>query len=141
MDAMTDIEQTECDLLPCPWCGEELREASVSEGSTFRWRKVDGCCADGPEVRHNTMADDQAAAEVESRQKAIAAWNRRAPSRDAERLDWMKPGFRYLASDHVEQVMWPDENGKVTNQVNVSKGSGVRAAIDAAINATNQEDQ
>lgn len=63
-------------LLPCPWCGGQVVE-SVSEGSTFRWRKFDGCCADGPEVRHNTTADDQAAAEVESRAKAIAAWNER----------------------------------------------------------------
>lgn len=68
----------EPDLLPCPWCGEKLASVSVSEGSTFRWRKVDGCCDDGPEVRHNTMADDQEAAEVESRAAAIAAWNTRA---------------------------------------------------------------
>jgi hypothetical protein len=66
------------ELLPCPWCGEKLASVSVSEGSTFRWRKVDGCCTDGPEVRHDTMADDQAAAEAESRAAAIAAWNRRA---------------------------------------------------------------
>ena len=65
-------------LLPCPWCGEALASVSVSEGSTFRWRKVGGCCADGPEVRHDTMADDQVAAEVESRAKAITAWNTRA---------------------------------------------------------------
>ena len=65
-------------LEPCPWCGEALASVSVSEGSTFRWRKVDGCCADGPEVRHDTMADDQVAAEVESRAKAITAWNTRA---------------------------------------------------------------
>jgi hypothetical protein len=68
----------EVELLPCPWCGEKLARVSVSEGSTFRWRKVDGCCTDGPEVRHDTMADDQAAAEAESRAAAIAAWNRRA---------------------------------------------------------------
>ena len=79
-------------LLPCPWCGEELTAVRVSEGSTFRWRKVDGCCTDGPEVRHDTMADDQAAAEIDSTSRAIAAWNTRAHSaeiagalRDAER--------------------------------------------------------
>src|SRR5690606_2694625 len=70
---MADVE-----LLPCPWCGEKLTTASVSEGSTFHWRKVDGCCTDGPEVRHNTMADDQKAAEEDSRLRAIAAWNTRA---------------------------------------------------------------
>lgn len=68
-------------LLPCPWCGETMRlPPSVTEGSTFRWRKVDGCCGDGPEVRHDTMAEDQSAAEVESRAAAIAAWNERAPA-------------------------------------------------------------
>ncbi|MBO9717474.1 MAG: hypothetical protein J7507_11880 [Pseudoxanthomonas sp.] len=78
---MNDIVER---LLPCPWCGYELREVSVSEGSTFRWRKVDGCCTDGPEVRHDTMADDQAAAEAESRQRAIDAWNNRDPKPLAE---------------------------------------------------------
>ena len=77
---------TETDLLPCPWCGEKPASVSVSEGSTFRWRKVDGCCADGPEVRHDTMADDQVAAEVESRAAAIAAWNRRAQAAEIEAL-------------------------------------------------------
>lgn len=66
------------ELLPCPWCGDDLSEASVSEGSTFRWRKVDGCCTDGPEVRHDTLADDQEEAERNSRQRAIGAWNTRA---------------------------------------------------------------
>lgn len=65
-------------LLPCPWCGKEMEgPISVSEGSTFRWRKVDGCCTDGPEIRHNTLADDQEAAEIKSRADAIAAWNTR----------------------------------------------------------------
>ena len=66
--------------LPCPWCGEELRAVNVSEGSTFRWRKLDGCCADGPEVRIDTMADDQAKAEADARADAIKAWNERAPN-------------------------------------------------------------
>ena len=61
---------------PCPWCGGEVGPI-VEEGATFRWRRVTGCCANGPEVRHDTLADDQAAAEVESRAAAIAAWNER----------------------------------------------------------------
>ena len=64
-------------MKPCPWCGGEVGPV-VEEGARFRWRRVTGCCADGPEVRHDTMADDQAAAEVESRQRAIDAWNNRA---------------------------------------------------------------
>ena len=72
------------ELKPCPWCGEKLTGVSVSEGSTFRWRKVDGCCTDGPEVRHDTMADDQAAAEIDSTRRAIEAWNTRHGAGDAE---------------------------------------------------------
>lgn len=73
------------ELLPCPWCGGKI-EGNVSEGSTFRWRKVDGCCTDGPEVRHNTTAPDQGIAEHESRIAAINAWNTRAATaaKDAE---------------------------------------------------------
>lgn len=65
-------------MLPCPWCGDPLASVSVSEGSTFRWRRAQGCCTDGPEVHHDTMADDQQAAEVDSRRRAIEAWNSRA---------------------------------------------------------------
>ena len=63
----------------CPWCGNYLSEPlTVIEGSTHRWRCVQGCCTDGPEIRHDTMAKDQEAAEQESRRKAIEAWNQRA---------------------------------------------------------------
>lgn len=64
-------------LLPCPWCGCVPPSTSVIEGSTFRWRRVEGCCADGPEVRHDTLAKDQLEAEVDSTARAIAAWNTR----------------------------------------------------------------
>lgn len=64
-------------LLPCPWCGDPV-EGHVTEGTTFRWRKFTGCCTDGPEVRHDTMAADKDAAEIDSERRAIAAWNRRA---------------------------------------------------------------
>lgn len=59
--------------------------------------------------------------------------------RDAERLDWLKPGFRFLAGQHAEQVMWPDPHGKVTQLATVPAGVGVRAAIDAAMAAERGE--
>ena len=65
-------------MKPCPWCGN-TPSPTVVEGSTFRWRQVRGCCTPGPEVRHDTMTDDQAAAEIESTQRALAAWDERAP--------------------------------------------------------------
>jgi hypothetical protein len=64
-------------MLPCPWCGEAV-EPFIQEGSTFRWRSVAGCCTNGPEVRHDTLAADQNAANVDSVRRAIAAWNTRA---------------------------------------------------------------
>lgn len=66
------------ELLPCPWCGQPLEDWKVVEGSTFRWRQVDGCCTPGPEVRHHTLAEDQEAAERQSTEDAITAWNTRA---------------------------------------------------------------
>ena len=75
-------------LRPCPWCGADPNPAVV-EGSTFRWRLVDGCCTHGPEVRHDTLAADQQAAESDSRRRAIAAWNTRAP-RDPRPLDLLR---------------------------------------------------
>lgn len=73
------------ELKPCPWCGSKMESGTeVIEGSTFRWRRVVGCCTDGPEVRHDTMADDQQAAEADSRARAIAEWNTRpaAPTKE-----------------------------------------------------------
>lgn len=70
--------QTDRELLPCPWCGDDLTSVAVVEGSTFRWRRVSGCCTDGPEVRHDTLTNDQSAAEIDSRERAITAWNTRA---------------------------------------------------------------
>ena len=82
---MTTAAET---LLPCPWCGADPNPA-VIEGSTFRWRMVTGCCTDGPEVRHDTLAANQQAAEVDSRLRAIAAWNTRAPQ-DPRPLDLLR---------------------------------------------------
>ena len=93
-------------MKPCPWCGGEVGPV-VEEGARFRWRRVTGCCAEGPEVRHDTMADDQAAAEVESRAAAIAAWNNR-PVEDTLRaqleaaeaeVSGMRARMFYLATD------------------------------------------
>ena len=80
-------------MKPCPWCGGEVGPV-VEEGARFRWRRVTGCCAEGPEVRHDTMADDQAAAEVESRAAAIAAWNNR-PVEDTLRAQLEAAEARY----------------------------------------------
>jgi hypothetical protein len=100
------------DLAPCPWCGMELTgEPHVREGSTFRWRLLSGCCTDGPEIRHDTMADDQAAAEVDSTQRAIDAWNQRESWRSIETapkdgtlIDVFAEGYRFA------NVKWGQES-------------------------------
>lgn len=96
---MTDDMQRASELLPCPWCGNALKFGNVSEGSSFRWRKVDGCCADGPEVRHYTVADDQEAAEVDSRRRAIEAWNTRAALRATPEAEALR-----IAMTTLEQI-------------------------------------
>lgn len=90
---MNDLDKTA--LLPCPWCGDPLAPVSVVEGSTFRWRRVHGCCADGPEVHHDTKSDDQQAAEVDSRRRAIEAWNARAAP----------PGYVLVPADELQRVI------------------------------------
>ena len=75
------------ELKPCPWCGDSLKVGRVVEGDTFRWRRVQGCCADGPEVRHDTLAENQAAAHEDSEHRAIEAWNTRATQPPAVGVD------------------------------------------------------
>lgn len=80
---------------PCPWCGGVLAAITVIEGSTFRWRAVQGCCAAGPEVRHDTLADDQVGAEADSRRRAIEAWNERAVPAEQPGNGLRSVGYRY----------------------------------------------
>jgi Lar family restriction alleviation protein len=60
---------------PCPFCAET--SVTVEEGTTFRWRIAvcNACGAQGPEVRHDTLAKDRVAAATESNYRAIKAWN------------------------------------------------------------------
>jgi Lar family restriction alleviation protein len=78
-----EVPETEA-LKPCPFCGHV--GISVCEGSTFRWRYAmcDNCGAQAGEVRHNTLADDQAAATKESHAEAIKEWNTRAAELSAQ---------------------------------------------------------
>ena len=133
-------------LLKCPWCGEEMAGCTVSEGSTFRWRKVDGCCTDGPEVRHDTMADDQKAAEVDSTARAIAAWNTRTQvaallAENAElrqRAEGLPAGWHVRRSDFkhakyasIEQyiISGPERIG---GEVYLTVSGGTTSSLEAA---------
>ena len=64
-------------IKPCPFCGHD--GVTVVEGSTFRWRVAmcERCGAQSGEVRHNTLAEDQAEAENRSTLEAIGIWNER----------------------------------------------------------------
>lgn len=63
---------------PCPFCGHS--EIGVVEGESFRYCRsmCPYCGAQGPEVRKNTLADNQGAANVEANTQAIEEWNTRA---------------------------------------------------------------
>lgn len=93
------------ELKPCPWCGGRLKEGLVLEGETFRWRRVQGCCTDGPEVRVNTLSDDREEAEREARAQAYAAWNTRAPQ-------WQS--IESAPKDGTEVDLWHPKLGRIT---------------------------
>ena len=65
-------------VLACPFCNHV--GIDIVEGSTFRWRlpECGNCGATCGEVRHDTMADDQAQAEIETHHRCVEAWNTRA---------------------------------------------------------------
>lgn len=86
------------ELKPCPFCGS--KSVDIREGSTFRWRIVvcTGCEATCGEIRHDTMADDQVKAEVETHARAIAEWNARDEDK-GEAVAWMRRNVTYKAHD------------------------------------------
>lgn len=104
-------------LRPCPWCGVALKAVTVSEGTSFRWRKVDGCCADGPEVRHDTTADDQESAEADSRRRARAAWN---DQRAVAALQAERDALR--AEEESSAALIQRQSDLLTGAVNVLRG-------------------
>lgn len=101
---MTTQPAMTAELLPCPFCGHV--GVTMTEGSTFRWRILEcaGCGATTGEVRHNTVADDQVAAEEATRAEAIAAWNTRAaPSPpDGWKLVPIEPTAEMIEAGHAE---------------------------------------
>lgn len=77
----------------CPFCGASA--AQVVEGDTFRWRMVQcgACGARGPEVRIDTLADNQGDAERDACAAAVRAWGARAGAgggADAARYQWLR---------------------------------------------------
>jgi hypothetical protein len=61
------------------------------------------------------------------------AAQRERDGRDAERLDFIAPGFKVLAGDHVLQVWWMAGKQSRVASVPVNTPDAVRAAIDAAL--------
>ena len=102
-------------VLPCPFCGDN--KPTVFEGSTFRWRVAvcNNCGAYAPEVRHDTLAEDQKQAGIESDAAAITAWNTRAaPVRTKDLTDdeirdaFYSCGFGAIVVDGCRAVIAAD---------------------------------
>ena len=115
------------ELKPCPWCGG-TPSGAVIHGSTFRWRRVEGCCVDGPEVRH-VPTTDGTDAEADSRRRAIASWNDRPDDKDAARYRWLR--------DHNAQIISPNAYGYQVRWVSglALMHGPTRDTYDAAVDA------
>jgi len=93
---------------PCPFCGGS--NATVIEGSTFRWRLVKcNCCgAQGPEVRIQTLSSwTKAEWEHRAMANAIAEWNKRSNAIDElTRLTKLATDSEREACARVCESMW-----------------------------------
>lgn len=72
-------------LLPCPFCGGT--DVAIVEGSSFRWRlaSCNGCGAQAPDVRIQTMGEGTPKEwEAVAHKAALAEWNKRAVSASPE---------------------------------------------------------
>lgn len=58
-------------LRPCPFCGSPLAKHGADDGNRFIY--CGGCRAEGPNIPHGRLEDDEA------RDEAARLWNRRAP--------------------------------------------------------------
>lgn len=73
---MTDTKETS-DLLPCPFCGDKASTRHIRDGREVWCR---GCGAAGSPKFHGPLNIPPA------EDRAIAAWNRRAPTPEAATL-------------------------------------------------------
>jgi Lar family restriction alleviation protein len=96
------------ELLPCPFCGST--DIVVREGSTFRWRIAicNECDATCGEIRHNTLADDQSQAEINSTKDAIELWNiRHLAASKAQTVDVWRT-IDTAPMDGTSLLLWQD---------------------------------
>ena len=71
-------------LKPCP-CGKPVERLYMTEGSTFRWRYVEGCgCGWMIETRIDTMRPKDSAVDY---QECVEAWNEMPRASVGDRLN------------------------------------------------------
>lgn len=105
------------ELKPCPWCGSDKIVFGGSPGHMYL--SCIGCNAEGP-------YGDFSEAE------AIAAWNRRTPSRDEVRYRWLR--LRLAGAEHVAELvefntgMHPELPGNVDAAIAAAERGATRSA-------------
>ena len=86
---MTDTKETS-DLLPCPFCGDKASTRHIRDGREVWCR---GCGAAGSPKFHGPLNIPPA------EDRAIAAWNRRAPTPEAAKLIKAEEALKGIAAN------------------------------------------
>jgi hypothetical protein len=105
---------------PCPFCGEMLehRKPSMTSGLAW-WEHPDNeCVLAAIQIGDALIVFDEP--------EAIAAWNRRADARDAERYRWLRKDFSPMGLNIDGNHAWAYRRNIAL------KGPTLDAAIDAA---------
>ncbi len=98
-------------LLPCPFCGKKLEDLSMTDGSTFRWIEVHGCCGWTNEIRRANSYHENMFIQ-EHADEAAAQWNTRAPPDTAAlqaRITKLEAALQEIAVGDIYTGGWPRE--------------------------------
>ena len=98
---MTDTKETS-DLLPCPFCGDKASTRHIRDGREVWCR---GCGAAGSPKFHGPLNIPPA------EDRAIAAWNRRAPTPEAAALIKAEEALDLIAKKDRLHGVTPGSNG------------------------------
>lgn len=96
-------------LLPCPFCGEDAGEVYRPEENPEKWSVYCDLCNSGVWMRY------------ESKEEAVAAWNRRTPPpATAKYLEWIRSDRDVPAHEATRMIVdflaeWPNSPSAETS--------------------------